>query len=114
MQKHKFLNLGPKNFYLGVLGGNFKNLNSYLKSTPSNLCYCKVLFKHKKSLNLSPRIPDLGILGLEFENNIVIFEFVKFESRICLFAKFRTRMKMPKFEAINALFGYFWAGILKT
>ena len=27
-----------------------------------------------KSLNLGPKIPDFGILGLEFEKNIAIFE----------------------------------------
>ena len=31
-------------------------------------------FRMKKCLNLGPKIPDLGIFALEFENNIVTFE----------------------------------------
>ena len=34
--------------------------------------------------------------------------------RICLFAKFRARIKMPNFGTKHALFGYFWPGILKN
>ena len=33
--------------YLGVLCSSFKKLLSYLKSTSSNLCNCKVWFKNK-------------------------------------------------------------------
>ena len=56
-------------------------------------------------------MPDMGVLGLEFENNIVIFEISSF---IYLTAKFREKIKMPKFENKNALFGYFWARISKN
>ena len=40
-------------------------------------------FTKKKCLNLGPKMPDLGILGPEFKNNIAIFEisplkFVKY------------------------------------
>ena len=34
--------------------------------------------------------------------------------QICLFAKFHRKTKMPKFGTKNALFGYFWARILKN
>ena len=34
--------------------------------------------------------------------------------QICLFAKFHRKTKMPKFGTKNALFGYFWARILKS
>ena len=34
VQKLKFLKLGPKMPYLGVLGSNFEKLLSYLKSVP--------------------------------------------------------------------------------
>ena len=49
-------------------------------------------------------MPELCILGLEFENNIVIFEistlgFVSLQN----FAE----KKMPKFWTKDALFGYF-------
>ena len=33
----------------------------------------------KKSLNLRPKMPDLVIFGLEFENNIRIFEIITLE-----------------------------------
>ena len=33
----------------------------------------------KISLNLGPKMPDLRIFGLEFENDIVIFEMSTFE-----------------------------------
>ena len=60
--------------YSGILGYNFEKIELYLKSVPSNLSYCKVWCKTKKSLNLGPKILYLYIFGLEFENNIVIFE----------------------------------------
>ena len=34
--------------------------------------------------------------------------------RICLFAKFRNKTKIPKFRTNSALFGYFWIRILKN
>ena len=49
-----------------------KILLSYLKSASSNLSICKISWK--KYLNLGQKMPDLGIFGLEFENNFVIFE----------------------------------------
>ena len=44
---------------------------------------CLQNFTKKKCLNLGPKMPDLGILGPEFKNNIAIFEisplkFVKY------------------------------------
>ena len=35
--------------------------------------------KKKKSLNSGPDMPDLGILGVKLENNIVIFEMSTIE-----------------------------------
>ena len=43
--------------YLGVLGSNFKELLSYLKSAPSNFFYSKVWLSF------------LGIFVLEFDQN---------------------------------------------
>ena len=60
--------------YLGVLDSNFEKPLSYLTWLPSNLFYSTVWCNNKKSLNLGPKIPYLGNLGFEFENNIVIFE----------------------------------------
>ena len=69
--------------------------------------------KKQKCLNLGPKRLELCIFGLEFENNIVIFEigtleFVKFQN----LAKKTT--KMLKFGTKNVLFGYFWAGALEN
>ena len=49
----------------------------------------------------------LGIFGLEFENNTVIFETNTFEFiYLQNFAK-----KRSKFGTKNALFGYYWVAI---
>ena len=65
--------------YLGVLDSNFEKPLLYLKSTPLSLPYCKVWCKRQKSLNLGPKMPYLGIFGLEVENNNVIFEISSLE-----------------------------------
>ena len=64
--------------------------------------------KKQKCLNLRPKLPYLGIFGLEFENNCHIWNQHPW---ICLNAKFYK--KMPKFGTNNVLFGYFGAGIWK-
>ena len=46
----------------------------------SNLLTCKVSSKNKKCLNLGPKIPYLGVFGLQFNKNkflISTLEFVK-------------------------------------
>ena len=43
----------------------------------------------------------LGIFGLEFEKNIVIFEISVLEF-LCLVAKFDSKIKIFKFETKNA------------
>ena len=48
-------------------------------------------------------MPYLGVFGLEFENNIVIFEISTLE-----------KMKTCEFGAKNALFGCFGTRTLKT
>ena len=68
----------PKVETQNVLFGYFraktlKILSSDLKSAPSNLSICKILLKKQKYLNLRPKMSDLCIFGLEFENDIVIF-----------------------------------------
>ena len=50
-------------------------------------------------------MPYLGIFGLEFENDFVIFEIIPSSSSV---AKFREKTRMPKFGIKNALFGIFW------
>ena len=51
-----------------------KNLLSYLKSASWKISICKISRRKQKWRNLEPKMPDLGIFGLEFENNIAIFE----------------------------------------
>ena len=46
----------------------------YLKLALSNLSNSKISNKNEECLNLVTRMPYLNIFGLEFENNIVMFE----------------------------------------
>ena len=55
-----------KCFIWVFLGWNFQKLLSYLKLAPSDLYNIKVCWE--------PKMPYLGVFGLKFENNIVIFE----------------------------------------
>ena len=54
---------------------------------------------------------DSGIFRLELEKKYchICFQY----PRICLIAKYSEIMKMPKIGTKSALFGYFWATILK-
>ena len=56
--------------------------------------------KKQKCLNVGPKIHNLGIFGLEFEKNIVIFEIstLKF---VCM-QNFTKKQKIPKFGTKNA------------
>lgn len=57
--------------------GNYKPMNEWIKTTSNDEIWKDKLIsfvQKSKSLNLVPRISDLGIVGLEFQNNIVIFE----------------------------------------
>ena len=56
---------------LSVFGSNFEKPLSYLKLAHSKLSYYKYWFK-KIILKFGTKMPDLGILGLEFKNTIVI------------------------------------------
>ena len=52
---------------------NLKKILSYLKSASSNLSNYKNLGKNENTY-LDPKISYLGIFGLQFENEIAIFE----------------------------------------
>ena len=54
---------------------------------------------------------DLGIFGLEFENNMSYLKSAP--SNLSNWKNFVKEKKLSKFGTENALFGYFWAGILK-
>ena len=53
----------------------------------------------------------LGTFGLQFENNIVIFEINTLEF-VYLQTFAEKKAKMLKFGIKNALFGYFWLEIV--
>ena len=56
-----------------------KKLLSYLTSAPSTLSNCEISQKKEKCLNLGPKMSYLGIFGLKFEENIIIFEISTLE-----------------------------------
>ena len=60
---------GIKDALLGYFWARIKKKLSYLKSTLSNLCNCKILQQRKKKQNLGPKMPYLGIFELEFLKN---------------------------------------------
>ena len=57
-------------------------------------------------------MPYLGIFGLEVSKNYC--HISNQHRRIYLTAKFRGKMKIPKFGTKNTLFGSFWNMILKN
>ena len=58
---------------------------------------------------LGPKNPYLGIMALEFEKTIAIFEISTLE--FVKLQKFLKKMKIPNLGTKNALFGYFSARI---
>ena len=66
--KIKILRFGTK-LWVGIL----KKLMSYLKSASSNVLTCKTSSKNKKYLNLGPKIPYLGVFGLQVNKNYYQF-----------------------------------------
>ena len=58
-----------------------------------------------KCLNLGPKIPYLGIFGLEFENNVVIFEITTLE--LVKLGNFVKKWKCLNFGPKIA-WGFFW------
>ena len=95
-----------------LFGYFWDRILSHLKSAPWNLSNLVNFVKKWECQNLGPKMPCLGIFGLELWKTIVIFEIriLKF----VYFQNFPQKTKMPGFRTKNALFGYFWAGILKN
>ena len=56
------------------LGKNFKKTIVRFEISTLKFVYLQNFTKKQKCLNLGPKTPDLGNFGLEFENNIAIFE----------------------------------------
>ena len=69
-----------------------------------NFPYSKFLCRNKKSLNLGPKMSNLGILLTEFWKN-----YCHNWNQCPLIAKFGFKMKFLKSRTQNALLGCFWA-----
>ena len=83
---------------------------SYLKLASSNLLTCNVSSKNKKTLNLGPKIPYLGIFGLQFNRNY--YQIFNQYSRIWKTIKCHPEPKKNKLRTEKALLGL-WAGMFK-
>ena len=76
----RILKFGTKSALFGCFRCYFEKLLSYLKSARSISLIAKFgAKKKKKSFNLGQKMPDLSILGLEFEHIILIFQIGTFE-----------------------------------
>ena len=122
-QKKKPLDLWRKMLYLGiliknVLFGHFwdrrlKILLPYLKPALPNLSVCKT--SQKKSLNLRPKMPYLGIFG----KKCLIWAFLgknceknycyiwNQHPQMCIVGQLHEKTNMPKFGTQNEWFGNF-------
>ena len=63
---------GTKNALIECIGEQFQ-------LSALELALLQMLVRNQKSLNLGPRMPDLYIFGLEFENTIFILEINQLE-----------------------------------
>ena len=63
----------------------------------------QILVEKSKSLHLGPKMSDLSIIGLKFENNIFIFEVHALE--FAQLQSFVKKVKIVKWETKNTLFG---------
>ena len=77
-----------------------------LKSASSNLLACEVSSKKKKYLNLGPKIPYLGIFGLQV--NKKYYQIFNQHTRICETIKVSSKTKKNKFATKNASWVFGW------
>ena len=56
------------------LGKAFKKVTVIFEISTLKFVYLQNFTEKQKCLNSRPKVPDLGIFLVEFENNIVIFE----------------------------------------
>ena len=98
--------------YLGIFGTNVWKYYCHIWNQHCQICLVAKLPKKQKYLDLRPEIPGLDIFGLEFGNNLAIFEISTL--KFLILQNFRKKQKSlnlrPKmlylgvFEK-NALFG---------
>ena len=100
--KMKFFLYRTENALFGCLGQQFWKSTVIFEINALDFDLLQSLIKKLKSLNLGPKMSDLNISGLEFENYIW-----NQRPRIRLNAKFQAKTKIPKFGTKNVLFGIF-------
>ena len=61
------------------LGLEFENIIAVFEIKVVELALLQYYVQKQKSLNLAPKMPDIGIFGPKVENYIVIFEISTFE-----------------------------------
>ena len=93
--------------------GIWKNYCHIWNQHPRICLMTKFRKKNQKCLNLGPKMPYLGIFGLESEKKYCHI-WNQQRPRIFLMAKFCKKIKMPKFGTKNALFRYFWTRIWES
>ena len=75
MQKLKILKIARFSYF----GAGIWKYCCHIWNQVSQFVLLQSLVQKYKSLNLGPKMPDLGIFGLEFENDIAIFEISMLE-----------------------------------
>ena len=65
--------------YLDIFSLEFEKNTDIFEASVVKIAFLQSLVQRQKSLNLRPKVPDLVTFGLQFENNIVIFEISTLE-----------------------------------
>ena len=110
-RKQKSSNLGAKMPYLGNFDSEFEKTIVMFEVSTFKLSYCKLSCK-----NGNPKMWDQKChIWLFFgKNSKHCFHIWNQYSQICIIAKFVEKIKILEFGTVNALFGYFRAGIWKA
>ena len=104
-RNRKMLKCGTKNELFGYSCRNISEKPlSYLQSAPSNLPYCKVLYKKKKVLRFGSKNANFGARIVKHYCHIW-----NQRPRICLLTKFDANTKIFKFGTKISWVVYFWA-----
>ena len=61
--------------YLGIFGLELQNTNVIYEISALEFVYLQTLVQKRKFINLGPKMPYLGICGLEFHLGIFVLEF---------------------------------------
>ena len=69
----------PKMPYLGIFWEKFKKYHCHIWNQHPQICRFSKIHEKTKIPKFGTKMPDLSILGLEFESNIVIFEISSLE-----------------------------------